>query len=162
MQYYSPSDGWKRWIHAFSKSFARSESQTVSSRIWTRVTDFIFIDNNSYAKRAIIIIYMYVCRAISMYICVYKYVYMYVCIYVSIDVHIYVYLYVCMYVWVLSCMYVCMYVWVYICMYVCMHIRSNFRSSFLRCDKRPNEWGTIYPTPPLGQDMTQGQFLSWV
>ena len=24
------------------------------------------------------------------------------------------------------------------------------------------EWGTIYPTPPLGQDMTQGQFLSGV
>ena len=22
--------------------------------------------------------------------------------------------------------------------------------------------GTIYPTPPLGQDMTQGQFLSGV
>ena len=28
----------------------------------------------------------------------------------------------------------------------------------------PNETvvGTIYPTPPLGQDMTQGQFLSGV
>ena len=24
------------------------------------------------------------------------------------------------------------------------------------------EAGTIYPTPPLGQDMTQGQFLSGV
>ena len=33
------------------------------------------------------------------------------------------------------------------------------------CDKkgkRKQSEGTIYPTPPLGQDMTQGQFLSGV
>ena len=34
----------------------------------------------------------------------------------------------------------------YICVYMCA-------DAFL---------GTIYPTPPLGQDMTQGQFLSGV
>ena len=29
-------------------------------------------------------------------------------------------------------------------------------------DKLEYLFGTIYPTPPLGQDMTQGQFLSGV
>ena len=32
----------------------------------------------------------------------------------------------------------------------------------LRDRKNPTDIDTIYPTPPLGQDMTQGQFLSGV
>ena len=34
----------------FQKAFARSETQTVSSRIWTRVSDSISNDDNRYAK----------------------------------------------------------------------------------------------------------------
>ena len=42
-----------------------------------------------------------------------------------------------------------MHIYIYICIY-----KNLFNS-----DK---DVGTIYPTPPLGQDMTQGQILSGV
>ena len=37
----------------------------------------------------------------------------------------------------------------------------DFPNECLRYDTKQSD-DTIYPTPPLGQDMTQGQFLSGV
>ena len=63
--------------------------------------------------------------------------YAYLCVYTNIYIHTHMHLhmYVCVYVCVFVCVCVC------VCVYVC--------SSYL-------------PTPPLGQDMTQGQILSGV
>ena len=62
-------------------------------------------------------------------------------IYLSISAYFYVCMYLSIYQRLFTSIYVRKDVCMNACMYACMY---------------------IYPTPPLGQDMTQGQFLSGV
>ena len=41
-------DGQREEFKHFLEAIARSETQTVSSRIWTEIVDSIFFDDNSY------------------------------------------------------------------------------------------------------------------
>ena len=67
-----------------------------------------------------------------------------------------------------------LYIYLYVCMYVCMYVRTppfTGRMRYKVISKRSKvgsnsvflflDWYYL-PTPPLGQDMTQGQFLSGV
>ena len=44
-----------------------------------------------------------------------------------------------------------LYIYIYIYIYICMHVRINIHIYL-----------SYLPTPPLGQDVTQGQFLSGI
>ena len=123
-------------------------------------------------------VYIYVCR--YMYVCLYIYIYIYACIYIYIYIYIYISISILgpvkpelgvipsgqdiIHEWILSsllfflkevyisiCIYN-MYIYIYIYIYkildeACLHFTSS--------------WSYL-PTSPLGQDMTQGQFLSGV
>ena len=75
------------------------------------------------------------------------------------------------------CVCVCMCVYVCVCVSVCVCVCVSECILYEKSDWCYNSiilvdfpsfslikirGGTIYPTPPLGQDMTQGQFLSGV
>ena len=50
LPYYSPISGWRRsGFLLFLRALARSETQTVTSKIWTRVIEFISHDNYRYS-----------------------------------------------------------------------------------------------------------------
>ena len=58
--------------------------------------------------------------------------------------NIYIYLHICIYI------YICMYIYVYI--YICIHI-------YMHTNIYVYKYVYYLPTPPLGQDMTLGQFF---
>ena len=60
----------------------------------------------------------------------------------------------------------CVCVYVCVCVCVCIIVNVKFRASyfclFLHSYSFPGHLYAYLPTPPLGQDMTQDQFLSGV
>ena len=118
-----------------------ASSTNFESLDWTSVSQIIGEHPNLMPIYMCVWMYVYIYICVCVYIYIYMCVYVYIYIYVCVCVCMFIYIYVCVCVCICVCVCVCTYIYVCVCMYIYI--------SYL-------------PTPPLGQDMTQGQFLSEV